>query len=71
MRYIDLAAAEALVRERGVLGEGYSATERENDVCDLLEEVPWIELPYTIGSLQKLSDRQLRAIAKVLEWEEE
>lgn len=71
MRYIDLAAAKALIREEGLLSDGYSSTEREEDVCDMLDGVPGIELPYTTRRLQKLSDRQLRAIAKVLEWEEE
>ena len=51
MKYIDLAAAEALVRERGVLGDGYSATERENDVCEMLEEVHGIELPCRVGDM--------------------
>ena len=51
MKYIDLAAAKALIRERGVLGDGYSAAERENDVCDLLDEVPGVELPCKVGDV--------------------
>ena len=51
MKYIDLAAAEALVRERGILGGGYSGSEREEDVCDMLEGVPGIELPCKVGDV--------------------
>lgn len=51
MKYIDLAAAKALIRERGVLGDGYSDTERENDVCEMLEEVRGVELPCEVGDI--------------------
>lgn len=35
--YISLEAAKGIIRERGVLGEGYSWEEREEDVCDMLD----------------------------------
>ena len=51
MKYIDLAAAKALIRERGVLGGGYSGSEREEDVCEMLEEVRGVELPCKVGDV--------------------
>lgn len=35
--YISLEAAKGIIRERGILGEGYSWREREEDVCDMLD----------------------------------
>ena len=51
MRYIDLAAAKALIREEGLLGSGYSSSVREEDACDMLDRVPGIELPCWIGDV--------------------
>ena len=42
--YIDLEEAIALIRERGLLGEGYSDTERENDAIDTISCATTIEL---------------------------
>ena len=40
MRYINLDKAIEKIRQEGILGDGYSATERENDVIDMLESLP-------------------------------
>ena len=42
--YIKLELAIEEIRRNGLLGEGYSDTERENDVINLLSSLPSIEL---------------------------
>ena len=42
-RLIDLDVAIAKIQDEGVLGEGYAAYERIEDVCDMLEDCPTVE----------------------------
>lgn len=42
-RLIDLDVAIATIKDEGVLGEGYSAYERIEDVCDMLEDCPTVD----------------------------
>lgn len=42
-RLIDLDVAIAKIQDEGVLGEGYAAYERIEDVCDMLEDCPTVD----------------------------
>ena len=41
---INLSTAIAIIREQGIYGEGYSQSERENDVINMLECLPPADL---------------------------
>lgn len=41
---INLSAAIAIIREQGIYGEGYSQSERVNDVINMLECLPPADL---------------------------
>lgn len=43
MRLIDADALLAEVREQGVLGSGHSDSEREDDVCDMIDHAPTVD----------------------------
>lgn len=57
---ISRSEAIKTIRNHGIYGSGYSDSERENDVIDMLESVPTVEAkPVVYGEWQKYTISKL------------